>query len=104
MNKTSLLHHDNALAHTSFLVREFLTKNNTVMIPQPLYSLDLASCCDFFLNPKLKRPMKGRRYATIEEIKTASEKELNKITENDFFGASRIGKNLYMYYIRRGLP
>ncbi|KAG5316889.1 MOS1T transposase, partial [Acromyrmex insinuator] len=66
-----LLHHDNAPAHTSLLVREFLTKNNTLMMPQPPYSPDLAPC-DFFLFPKLKRPMKGRRYATIEEIKTAS--------------------------------
>ncbi|KAG5307215.1 SETMR methyltransferase, partial [Acromyrmex insinuator] len=29
-------------------------------------------------------PMKGRRYATIEEIKTVSKEELNKITKNDF--------------------
>ena len=28
--------------------------------------------------------MKERRYATIEEIKTASKKELNKFTKNDF--------------------
>ena len=28
--------------------------------------------------------MKGRRYATIAEIKTASKDELNKITTNDF--------------------
>ena len=34
--------------------------------------------------PKLKRLMKERRYATIEEIKAASKKELNKITKNDF--------------------
>ncbi|KAG5313395.1 MOS1T transposase, partial [Acromyrmex insinuator] len=78
-----LLHHDNAPAHTSLLVREFLAKNNTLMMPQPPYSPDLAPC-DFFLFPKLKRPMKGRRYATIEEIKTASKEELNKITKNDF--------------------
>ncbi|KAG5347613.1 MOS1T transposase, partial [Acromyrmex charruanus] len=77
------LHHDNAPAHTSLLVREFLAKNNTLMMPQPPYSPDLAPC-DFFLFPKLKRPMKGRRYATIEEIKTASKEELNKITKNDF--------------------
>ncbi|KAG5323528.1 MOS1T transposase, partial [Acromyrmex heyeri] len=78
-----LLHHDNAPAHTSLLVREFLAKNNTLMMPQPPYSPDLAPC-DFFLFPQLKRPMKGRRYATIEEIKTASKEELNKITKNDF--------------------
>ncbi|KYN38682.1 hypothetical protein ALC56_06941 [Trachymyrmex septentrionalis] len=82
-NKNWLLHHDNAPAHTSLLVREFLTKNNTLMMPQPPYSPDLAPC-DFFLFPKLKRPMKGRRYATIEEIKTASKEELNKITKNNF--------------------
>ncbi|KYN43146.1 hypothetical protein ALC56_02425 [Trachymyrmex septentrionalis] len=52
-------------------------------MPQPPYSPDLAPC-DFFLFPKLKRPMKGRRYATIEEIKTASKEELNKITKNNF--------------------
>ena len=83
-NKNWLLHHDNAPAHTSLIVREFLAKNNMLMMPQPPYSPDLAPC-DFFLFPKLKRPMKGRRYATIEEIKTASLEELNKITKNDFF-------------------
>ncbi|VEN60324.1 unnamed protein product [Callosobruchus maculatus] len=90
-NKNWLLHHDNAPAHTSLLVREYLAKNNTVMVPQPPYSPDLAPC-DFFLFPKLKRPMKGRRYATIDEIKTASKEELNKIRKNDFLSASRIEK------------
>ena len=53
-NKNWLLHHDNAFAHESFLVREFLAKNNTIMLPQPPYSPDLAPC-DFFLFQKLKR-------------------------------------------------
>ncbi|UYV69704.1 hypothetical protein LAZ67_7000325 [Cordylochernes scorpioides] len=82
-NKNWLLHHDNAPAHTSLLVRDFLAKNNTLMMPQPPYSPDLAPC-DFFLFPKLKRPMKGRRYATLDEIKTASKEELKKIFLNDF--------------------
>ncbi|UYV66451.1 hypothetical protein LAZ67_4001721 [Cordylochernes scorpioides] len=77
-NKNWLLHHDNAPAHTSLLVRDFLAKNNTLMMPQPPYSPDLPPC-DFFLFPKLKRPMKGRRYATLDEIKTASKEELKKI-------------------------
>ena len=81
-NKNWLLHHDNAPAHTSLLVRKFLAKNNALMMPQPPYSPDLVPC-DFFLFPKLKRPMKGRRYAEIE-IKVASKEELNKITKNDF--------------------
>ncbi|UYV83323.1 hypothetical protein LAZ67_23000513 [Cordylochernes scorpioides] len=37
-NKNWLLHHDNAPAHTSLLVRDFLAKNNTLMMPQPPYS------------------------------------------------------------------
>ncbi|UYV71132.1 RAD54L2 [Cordylochernes scorpioides] len=57
-NKNWLLHHDNAPAHTSLLVRDLLAKNNTLMMPQPPYSPDMAPC-DFFLFPKLKRPMKG---------------------------------------------
>ena len=82
-NKNWLLHHDNARVHTSLLVRKFLAKNNKLMMPQPPYSPDLAYC-DFFLFPKRKRPMKGQRYATIEEIKATSKEELNKITKNDF--------------------
>ncbi|UYV63016.1 hypothetical protein LAZ67_2002856 [Cordylochernes scorpioides] len=41
-NKNWLLHHDNAHAHTSLLVRDFLAKPNTLMMPQPPYSPDLA--------------------------------------------------------------
>ncbi|CAH2098388.1 unnamed protein product [Euphydryas editha] len=77
------LQHDNVPAHTSLLVPEFLTENNAVMLLQPPYS-PLARCA-FFLFPKLKKPMKGRRYATIEDIKTASKEELTKIAKNDFF-------------------
>ena len=51
-------------AHSAWLVRNFLVKNNTVIMPQPPYSPDLAPC-DFFLLPRLKRTMKGRRFATI---------------------------------------
>ncbi|UYV68829.1 hypothetical protein LAZ67_6001150 [Cordylochernes scorpioides] len=82
-NKNWLLHHDNAPAHTSLLVRDFLVKSYTLMMPQPPYSPDLAPC-DFFWFPKLKRPMKGRRYATLDEIKTASKEELKKILKSDF--------------------
>ncbi|UYV73009.1 hypothetical protein LAZ67_10001506 [Cordylochernes scorpioides] len=91
-NKNWLLHHDNAPAHTSLLVRDLLAKNNTLMMPQPPYSPDLAPC-DFFLFPKLKRPMKGRRYATLDEIKTASKEELKKILKNDFLKCFEDWKN-----------
>ncbi|UYV76286.1 hypothetical protein LAZ67_13003262 [Cordylochernes scorpioides] len=91
-NKNWLLHHDNAPAHTSLLVRAILAKNNTLMMPQPPYSPDLAPC-DFFLFPKLKRPMKGRRYASLDEIKTASKEELKKIFKNDLLKCFEDWKN-----------
>ncbi|UYV72461.1 hypothetical protein LAZ67_9003248 [Cordylochernes scorpioides] len=91
-NKNWLLHHDNAPAHTSLLVRVFLAKTNTRMMPQPPYSPDLAPC-DFLLFPKLKRPMKGRRYATLDEIKKASKEELKKILKNDFLECFEDWKN-----------
>ncbi|UYV78553.1 hypothetical protein LAZ67_16001984 [Cordylochernes scorpioides] len=91
-NKNWLLHNDNAPAHTSLLVRDLLAKNNTLMMPQPPYSPDLAPC-DFFLFPKLKRPMKGRRYATLDKIKTASKEELKKILKNDFLKCYEDWKN-----------
>ncbi|UYV84670.1 hypothetical protein LAZ67_X003052 [Cordylochernes scorpioides] len=91
-NKNWLLHHDNAPAHTSLLVCDFLAKNNTLMMPQPPYSPDLAPC-DFFLFPKLNKLMKGRRYATLDEIKTASKEELKNILKNDFFKGFEDWKN-----------
>ncbi|UYV71490.1 hypothetical protein LAZ67_8003487 [Cordylochernes scorpioides] len=92
-NKNWLLHHDNAPAHTSLLVRDFLAKINTLMMPQPPYSPDLAPC-DFFLFPKLKWPMKGRRYATLDEIKTASKEELKKKKKRFFEVLRRLEKPL----------
>ena len=82
-NNSWLSHHDNAPAHSSLLVRNFLAKNNTFIMPQPSYSPDLAPC-DFFLFPRLKRPMKGRRFATIEEIKPESLRELKDIPQSAY--------------------
>jgi len=58
-NNTWMLHHDNAPAHTSLLIREFLTKHETTVVLQPPYSPDLAPA-DFFLFLKLKSSLKGR--------------------------------------------
>ena len=66
----------------SISTKIFGQKPNTLVMPQTQYSPDLASC-DFFLLPKLKRPMIGGRYAMIEDIKTPSKEKLNKITKND---------------------
>ena len=77
------MHHDNALAHTSMLGREFLAKNKTIIMHQPPYSPDLALAY-FFLFPKLKRSMKGNRFAMIEERKEISKQELLLILKSVF--------------------
>jgi len=65
--QTWLLHHDNAPAHIAVLTQQFLAANKIPVIPHPLYSPDLAPC-DFFLFPKMKLKLKGRRFDTIEDI------------------------------------
>jgi hypothetical protein len=53
------------------------------VIPHPLYSPDLAPC-DFFLFPKMKLKLKGRRFVTIEEIQAKSQRVLDSLTEKTF--------------------
>jgi histone-lysine N-methyltransferase SETMAR len=65
--QTWLLYHDNAPAHLSLLICIYLTNHLTSFVSHPPYSLDLAAA-DFFLFPKVKTNLKGRRFQTIEEI------------------------------------
>jgi len=83
MKQSWVLHHDNATAHSSFLVGNFLVKNETTVVPQPPYSPDLAPA-DFFLFPKLKSTLKGRRFDTSDEIQKNSTKELFAIPKEAF--------------------
>lgn len=76
-----LLHHDNAPAHSALKTREFLTKHSITLLPHPPYSTDLAPC-DFFLFPKLKIPLKGKRFETISEIKANATKALKVFSED----------------------
>ena len=81
--KNWILHDDNAPCHRALLVREFLAKNNTPSLPHPPYSPDLAPA-DFFLFPKMKLRLKGRRFGTIAEIQDESQRVLNQLTREDF--------------------
>jgi hypothetical protein len=66
------LHHDNKESHTSFFTREFLTKNNLIVVPRPSY---------FSLLPRLKIKLKRH---TVEAIVAESQAMLNTFTEHDF--------------------
>jgi hypothetical protein len=61
-----------------------LTANVTVL-PHPPCSPDL-SPCDFFLFPRLKKRLKGRRHENIEAIQAAATMELTGIPKEAFTG------------------
>jgi len=71
-----LLHHDNAPAHTSLVVKEFLTKNNMTTVPHPAYSLNVFS--------EMKLQLKGLHFISIVEIQAKSQQELNMLMLADF--------------------
>jgi hypothetical protein len=66
-NNSWFLHYDNAPAHASLLICDFLANTNTTVLPQPPYSPDLA-LADFFLFPKLKSTLKVQQLQMIQEI------------------------------------
>jgi hypothetical protein len=65
--KNWILHDDNAPRHRALLVREFLANHNMLSLLCPPYSPDL-SPADFFLLPKMKMQLKGRRFHTVAKI------------------------------------
>jgi hypothetical protein len=52
-------------------------------IPHTPYSPDLA-LCNFFLFPKMKLKLKGRRFGTIDEIQAESQTVFDILIEMDF--------------------
>ena len=76
-----LLHHDKAPAHSSNLVQQFLAKHNIVQLRQLSYSPDIAPC-DFWMFPKLKMALKGKRFDDIETIQSNATRELKAIPKS----------------------
>ena len=85
-----LLNFEQKQCHIS-IAQELL--NNIKNDPSLLKPLDLAPCY-FLLFSKLKKPLQGKRFATIYEIKSESKKELMAIPKSDFRSLSRIGKSV----------
>ena len=61
------LHHDHAPAHCAQAIKGFLAKNNTALVLQPPYCLDLAPC-DFWLFPTLKTTLKDRHFNHVKTL------------------------------------
>ena len=61
------LHHNNMPAHASHLMQSYLVKHHMTQVTQPCYCPDLVPC-DFWLFPKLKSPLKEKKFQTVDEI------------------------------------
>jgi histone-lysine N-methyltransferase SETMAR len=77
------LHHNNAPSHTAKAVQQFLARNNIPIVPHPSYSPDLAPS-DFWLFLTLKMGRRGRRFATVKDIKENADARLRAIKGEDF--------------------
>ena len=94
------LHHDYVPAHASRLVQIFGDTSNHPSDSAPPHSPDLAPC-DFWLFPKLKSPLKGKRFQIINHSQENWTRQLVaigrtvggpkvstlKVTEVSFFNA-----------------
>ena len=77
------IHHDNAPAHRSVRVRNFLTQTNTHVVQHAPYSPDLTPS-DFFLFNWLKKHMCGERFPSLEALQDRIDEEIGMIAQWEF--------------------
>ena len=63
-----MLLHDNASAHSTICVCQFLAQKMVTVLDHPPYCSDLAPV-DVFLFPRLKAAIKGSRFADVNAIR-----------------------------------
>jgi transposase len=75
--------HDNAPAHRSVLVKDFLAKTNVTTLELP-HNLPTWLQLIFFLFPRMKSVLNGRRICDVAEIIKNATEELKMISQNGF--------------------
>jgi len=73
-----LILHDNARLPASVAVSEILEKYGWQVPPHPPYS-PATSPPDFDLFPKLKKPLRGKRFRSIEEVSNEVTRVIRRI-------------------------
>ncbi len=81
--KDCSLHMDNASPHTAFETRKYLIQAGQKVVQHPPYSPDLAPS-DFWLYPRLKKNLRGKRYDNLNYLKEAVRKEVGNISSEEF--------------------
>jgi hypothetical protein len=85
-----ILFHDNAPAHRSVVVTDFLTKYYATTLQHPPYSSELAAA-DFYMFPRLKSTLKVRRFCDSADIIKNATEELKRLSKM----ASRSVSNIF---------
>ena len=90
-----------APANSSFLICNFLTKHEMMLVPQPPYSPDLAPV-DFFLFNKLKSVLEGWQFESVQVINENLLAELSSIPQDTFQECFQNGKKGWERFIQSG--
>jgi histone-lysine N-methyltransferase SETMAR len=75
--------HDNAPAHRSVLVKDFIAKNIVTTLEHPPYSPDMAAA-DFYLFSRLISALKEGRFCDYTIIIKNATEELKRLSQNGF--------------------
>lgn len=75
--------HDNASAHKTGAVTQYLMDNGIRVLPHLAYSPDLAPC-DFWLFPKLKGLVAGHKFSRVQDLAKEVNSVLRSIPKEDY--------------------
>jgi [histone H3]-lysine36 N-dimethyltransferase SETMAR len=78
------LHHDNVAPHWAHSVNDYLQQERVKLLPHLPYRPDLAPC-DFFLFPKLKKALGGKRYERVECLARAVQAVVDGIPKEEYY-------------------
>ena len=87
--KKVLLHHDNARPHTAAATVETVQQLGFELLQHPPYSPDLAPS-DYHIFSPLKEALRGRRFASDEEVKEAVHTWLREQPKNFSAGIQKL--------------
>ena len=88
MNQSWVLHHDNAPANSSFLVRNFLATKETTVIPQPPYSPD------FFCFLSWSLPWKDAVSTHLTRSRKIRRRSCSPFRKKRYRKGSKVGRNV----------
>jgi hypothetical protein len=78
-----------------------LAKHSIPVVPHPPYSPDLAPC-DFFLFPRLKSTLKGKRFQDVTEIQLNMTQQLQAIPKQAYQTCIEKWKDRWNHCIKSG--